>query len=99
MGKAEVLKIQIINIEPDPRAKARTIISLKVDDNSKAGPWIQAFSIITPEAPITLDQFIDMAIENGIQRPDDPLHAIKTAMEKQEVIDVNLTDNIRDQRP
>lgn len=78
------LRAQIINIEADPIHKGRTIFSIKFDDDDPIlGPWIQAFSILAAERPLTPDEFVKFLKSERIERPMDPFKYLKEMGDKQ----------------
>lgn len=89
-AKITPLKCKIKNVEPDPIHAGRTIVSLEVDDGK--GPWIQGFSLTTPDHPITVEELIVLLQDKKLERPTDPFTYIKEAQEQATLFEVVPTD-------
>lgn len=90
------LKCKIINMEPDPKHPARTIVSLEIDDgDSVRGPYIRAYSLLPPENPISLEKFsIDVA-QMDLSRPTDGFHYLKEARDNHTEFMIIPTDKVQ----
>lgn len=95
-SKVPPLKCLIKNVEPDPLHAGRTIVSVQFDDGSEEGPWIQGFSLTTPDHPITLEELKVSLQEQNISRPEDPFTYIKEAKENSTGFDLIVTDSVGD---
>lgn len=99
MGDPQItkkLKCKIINMEPDPKHPARTIVSLEIDDgDTERGPYIRAYSLLPPENPISLEKFsIDVA-KMDLSRPTDGFHYLKEARENATEFVIIPTDKVQ----
>lgn len=94
MGNSQIskkLKCKIINIEPDPKHPARTVVSLEISDG-RGEPYIRAYSLLPPENPISLEKFSILLANKDLRRPTDPFHYLKEAKDDASVFDVFITD-------
>lgn len=93
MAKQSNLKVQIANIEKDPRHVDRMIISLKIDDGDKSGPYIKPFSMLPPDHVISVDEFLNSLISmQDLSRPVDPYQYLKDAQETRRTFNLDLAD-------
>lgn len=90
-AKDPALKCIIKNVEPDPLHGGRTIVSVQFDDG-KGDPWIQGFSLTTPDHPITLEELVVSLQEQHIERPKDPFAYIKEAQQNKTSFALIVTD-------
>lgn len=97
MGNPQIqkkLKCKIINIEPDPKHPARTIVSLEINDG-RGEPYVRAFSLLPPENPISLEKFSIQLAGKDLSRPTDPFHYLKEAQSEAATFDVYVTDGVQ----
>ena len=87
MKKIRKLNCRKVNIEPDPKMVGRKIVSIKFDDG-ESQPYIKAFSVIPPEAPISVEQFVEFIKEQDLSRPVDPFKYLEEAKENEEPFEV-----------
>lgn len=76
--KPQTLKCKIINMEPDPKHPARTIVSLRIDDG-KGDPYVRAYSLLPLDRPISLEEFQIQIAKKDLSRPDKPWHYLEEA--------------------
>ncbi len=88
------VRARVINIEPDPRLGGRTIVSVKFNDNEPGGSWIQAFSLTTPNRPISQEELISLLKRQKIERPIDPFKFIKETQDQPFDLDVSTIEAI-----
>jgi hypothetical protein len=91
-NKPQDLKCRIINIEPDPKHPARTIVSVQIQD-SEPDPYIRAFSIINPDRPISLEEFTVMLQDKDLSRPDKPFSFLQEAKDNSTEFVINVTSS------
>ena len=96
MAGNPTLKAKIVNVEPDPRAYGRTIVSVEFDDGN-GKPWIQGYTVIPlQDQPPSLEMFVQDIVrkhhkgEITIQRPKDPMRFLKDEQQKGTQFEVNL---------
>lgn len=75
----------IVNVEKDPRASGRTLVSLKIYDG-KNPAWVRAYSIITPTTPLSVEEFMEHAKEIGLEKPIDPLQDLKDKLKSEKTV-------------
>lgn len=76
------LKCKLKDVAPDPMNPGRTIVSFEFDDGSDDGPWVQGFSMLPPDRPLSLEELILKVKEYGIKRPTDPFVFVREELEK-----------------
>lgn len=84
------LTCRIKDIAPDSKHPNRMLVSVEFDDGDKKGPWCQPFSLL-PEKIISMDDFLNLLMQQPIERPVDPYKNLKLAMQsgKQFVLEIN----------
>lgn len=93
-----LLKCKIINIDDDPNHLGRKIVSVRFDDG-KGEPWVQGFSILQPETPLSPEQFFEDIKEHptvAIKRPVDPFKFLNEVKQSGKVFEVDPTKVIQE---
>jgi len=88
MSKLTTLTCGIINIEPDPKIAGRWIVVLSITDGKDT--WKKPFSIATPSVPMSLEQFAEIAREQDLRKPRDPLHYLRQSIKDEECFEVEV---------
>lgn len=91
------LKCKIVNIERDPRAPGRSIVSIKIDDgDQEKEPYVKGYSIINdPEHPPSLEMFMEEILarhNSGDIKLDreDPMKFLREEQESATEFTINL---------
>jgi len=91
--KSKKLVCKIVNMEPDPKHSARTIVSIEIDDGDPRGKYIRAYSLLPPPNPISLEKFsIDLS-KMDLSRPVDGFHYLKEAKDNSSEFEIIPTDD------
>jgi hypothetical protein len=92
-AQARTLKVKIMNVEPDPLHKGRTIVSAQFDDgDTLRGPWIQGFSMLPQERPISPEEFMVSLKGQEIKRPVDAFQYLRDAADNGKQYDLTISD-------
>lgn len=86
--------LKILNITPDPRNKGRIVIHLNVKDEG-GEEWKRQVSIISPDRPLSLEEFKRGLTQAMLEQPRDPFQHLKEAIETGEefTVEVGETEN------
>lgn len=87
MGKFKI-KCKIINVEPDPLHSDRTLVSVELHKGRKK--WVQAFSLLDSERPISVEEFMEHLKGQKLEPPTDPFTYLKQAQKQGSEFEIEL---------